>query len=503
MKSKVKTFIISTGIIIFIFLFKTNSTGQPFWEWEAKTPLTDSVSDNINPHLLISYDASEAMMIMVWEKSTDANSSAIYYTNLLNPEEPRVVASEPGVHFTHPKILKLYDSFDFHFYVFYQSDQDGNQDIYYMKYGFDGQFTGPFPFATGESDQEDFVSENQTYFAKSGQERYVVSSVAWTSDGDLVTSNLEKNGDVFSFSDPVVLDTGNCSSPAIVNDQMIYYIREDDNGSFIYVVYEQSPPGNWGEPVLYFDEGNCFNLAEDNVTPQYLTWSADSNGVYRNYIASSWFTFDGNAIGPGQDTPMDPCICTIVIGVEPEQKEFYDFYMAFPYHESGNAEIFMNEGWGGNPEFYNFSQSYTENRNPEFYLGEIYPWNVDCFYVYLIWEEFRNDHWQIFSSKTVMCVGGINENAENESFIKTYPDPFVDQLNIDYTLSAEKGVQIDVINLYGQKVITLFHGKQSAGQQHILWDGRDNSGNEVPPGFYLVRLTEESGFFSARVIKAD
>jgi len=500
MKTKQLFFLNQWVIILLIFLNISESNSQTFGEWETKTPLTDSVSDNVNPHILISYDAGEAMMIMVWEKSQDTNSTAIYYRNLLNPEEPQVVISAPDVHFTHPKILKLYDSFDIHFYLFYQSDEDGNQDIYYMKYGFDGQFTGPFPFATGEFDQEDLVSENHTYFSKSGQERFVISSLAWTSNSDLVTCNLEKNGDIFSFSEPEVLDTGNCADLAIINDEMIYYIREEDGGSFIYVVYKQSPPGTWGEPVIYFDEGNCFNLAEDNVTPQYLTWSADSNGVFRNYMANSFWEYNGYAIGPGNDTPLDPAVCTLVIGVEPEEDIFYDYYMAFPFQENGHDEIFLN-GYGWEPEFLNFSQSNTENRNPDFYLGEIYPWNVDCFYVYLIWEELRNEHWQIFSSKTIMCVGGIDETTEKDDFIKTFPNPFRDELTISYTLPAGDFIRIEVIDIFGRKITGFHPGKQLSGEQQIRWNGRDNSGNEVPSGLYFIRLTSDEISSSNRVLK--
>jgi len=505
MKTRQPFFIFQLGIFFIFFLNIPESNSQPFWEWEAKTPLTDSVSDNINPYLLHLYSDSQGEMVtMVWEKSTDPISTAIYFRNLISTDEPQIVVYNPGVHFTHPKILKIYDSFDFLFYVFYQSDQNGNQDIYYMKYGVDGQFTGPFPFATSEFDENEFEAGNDSYWDRSFNDRFIVSILTWTSNGDLVTCNLEKNGEVFSFSEPEVLDSGNCSSPVIVNDEMIYYIREDETGSFIYYIPTEYPSGNWGEPVLFFNGGNCFNLAEDNVYPSYIAWSADSNAVYRNYIASSWPPYYGYAVGPEQDTPLDPAICTLVIGVEPEALQFNEYYMAFPYQENLNNEIFMNQGYNwGDPEFFNFSQSNTENRNPEFYLGEISSWNVDCFYVYLIWEELRNEHWQILSSKTVMCVGGIDENAEKENFIMTYPNPFIDKVNITYTISAGDYIQINVNDIYGRNIRNLFNGKQCSGQQLINWDGRDNSGNRLPPGLYLISLTTGTQKYSTRILRIN
>jgi hypothetical protein len=497
-----------TGISIyilgfaFILLNPTNLIGQGFYDWGERFPLTDSVSDNMNPHLVLiyNYNSNQEKMNMVWEKSEDASSSAIYYDDLLTPDEPQAIVSEPGVHFTHPKILKV-NGDEFLFYVFYQSDENGNQDIYYIKYGADGMFTGPFPFATNEFDEQEFVTDNEPYFKKSSLDRDVVSSFAWTSGGELFTSDLENNGNVYTFSDPVLIDGATCTNPVVVTNQMIYYIRGDDSGSFIYVVYKQTPQGTWTEPEIYFNEGNCFNLAEDNVTPQFLAWSADSNGVYRSYMANSYWDYNGYALGPGSETPLDPAVCTIVIGVAPEQDQFMDYYMAFPYPENGNEEIFMNEGWGG-VDFLNFSQSNTLNRNPEFFIGESYQYEW-CFYVYLTWEEFRNEHWQIFCSKTIMCYGGLDENIADGSFLYTYPNPFNDEATVSYTLHSDESIKIEVIDIYGRKIKDLFSGKQLSGEQQIQWNGRDTGGNTVPDGIYFIRLSSDKLSACSRLIKVN
>ena len=501
MKTRSSFFIILPGFLLILFLNIYETKSQPFYDWEDKIPLTDSVSDNINPNLRLIYsETGGEMMILTWEKSTDANSTAIYYQNIISDGEPQIVVSDPGVHYTHPYLLEI-SSMDTLFYLFYQSDQAGNLDIYYMKYSDDGQFTGPFPFANETGDEKELKEMYESVFYNSIDGRYVINSLVWTDDGKLMTCDLESDGFQIFFTEPVLLDSGNCSNPIIPYNGFIFYIREDESGRFIYYVTIEYPSGNWGEPVLFFNGANCYNLTQDKLMSTFLAWSADSNAVFRNYIASINPPYDGYALVPEQDTPLDPGISSIVIGVEPGEKFFDLFYMAFPYQDNGNNEIYMNDDWSSEPEFSNFSQSGTDNRNPDFYFGETYPWNFNCFYVYLVWEEFRNEHWQIFSSKTVMCVGGVDENEAKDNFIKSYPNPFKNDLNITYTLPDDDFVKIEVKDLLGRTITELFNGKQTRGEQQILWNGRDDGRNDLPPGFYFIRLTYNNISSSARVLK--
>jgi flagellar hook assembly protein FlgD len=50
-------------------------------------------------------------------------------------------------------------------------------------------------------------------------------------------------------------------------------------------------------------------------------------------------------------------------------------------------------------------------------------------------------------------------------------------------------VSLEIYNALGQKVRTLINETQEAGQYEIVWDGKNNSGNELSSGIYLYRLT--------------
>ncbi len=495
MKTKAFIFILQVGIIFIVFLNINETKGQQFWEWDIKRPLTDSVSDNNNLDMLHQFNGNQEMLNLVWENSPDPSSTAIFYHDLLSTDEPQALVSSPGVHFTHPKLLRI-EGIDFLFYVLYQSDQNGSQDIFYLKYSVDRQFSGPFPFAAGEGDEMGLAIGNDSYYNLSMGNKYIRSVLAWINDGTLLSCNLEENGGAYSFSEPVTIDTGNCSNAVVVNNYMIYYIRNNELGRFIFVVYMEDPA--WSEPYIYFNGGDCYNLSQDKVEPRFLTWSADSNGVYRNFIAESFWMYDGYPVGPESDAPLDPAICTIAIAIEPQPLEFFDYYMAFPYPENGNYEIFMNSLYQFPPVYENFSQSQSESRNPDFYLGENDSSGWWCFYVYLTWEELQNDHWQIFYSRTLMCYGSVDEKEQASNYIKAYPTPFRDEVTVSYTLKSGGSINIELVDLYGRRIRELYNGKQLAGKHEIQWNGK-----EVPPGLYFIHLSSDRISSSTRVLKIN
>jgi hypothetical protein len=170
--------------------------------------------------------------------------------------------------------------------------------------------------------------------------------------------------------------------------------------------------------------------------------------------------------------------------------------MAFPFADSVNQEIFLNP-WG-NSFFADFSQSGSECRNPGFFLGEIDPWNPWCFYVYLVWEELHGGNWQIMSSKTIMCVGGFNETTDKDDFLKSWPNPFREEMNLNYTLSSDELVRVEVFDVFGRKVKEVFSGFQEKGGHLLTWKAK-----EIPAGIYFIRLQSSEFQSSNKVVKLD
>ena len=80
---------------------------------------------------------------------------------------------------------------------------------------------------------------------------------------------------------------------------------------------------------------------------------------------------------------------------------------------------------------------------------------------------------------------GIEDLASQPRSIVTssYPNPFTHQTKFAYTLPQRSDIRIDVFNVLGQRVKTVFDGARDAGTYELIW----KSGN-LPSGTYLVQL---------------
>jgi hypothetical protein len=81
-----------------------------------------------------------------------------------------------------------------------------------------------------------------------------------------------------------------------------------------------------------------------------------------------------------------------------------------------------------------------------------------------------------------------------------YPNPFNPSTTIRYELEKEGRVTLQVYDLLGQRVRTLFDDVQPAGESEIVWDGADNAGRQVPSGVYISVLRSGNSFQSRKMV---
>ncbi len=75
-----------------------------------------------------------------------------------------------------------------------------------------------------------------------------------------------------------------------------------------------------------------------------------------------------------------------------------------------------------------------------------------------------------------------------------YPNPFNQSINIPFSLAKSSDIRLEIYNLKGQHIRTLFSGTKDAGEYNLAWDGKDIKGTMVSPGIYFFRMT--SGDFT-------
>ena len=72
---------------------------------------------------------------------------------------------------------------------------------------------------------------------------------------------------------------------------------------------------------------------------------------------------------------------------------------------------------------------------------------------------------------------------------QNYPNPFNPETTISFDMPANGKARLDIYNVKGQLVKTLFDGVASFGRNSLVWDSTDNGGNAVTSGIYFSRLT--------------
>lgn len=80
------------------------------------------------------------------------------------------------------------------------------------------------------------------------------------------------------------------------------------------------------------------------------------------------------------------------------------------------------------------------------------------------------------------------------------PNPFNPATTLAFTLDQAAAARLEVFNLAGQRVRTLWEGPLAAGRHELRFDGRDDVGRELGSGVYLHRLDVDGRRESGRML---
>ena len=84
--------------------------------------------------------------------------------------------------------------------------------------------------------------------------------------------------------------------------------------------------------------------------------------------------------------------------------------------------------------------------------------------------------------------GARIELPENFQLYQNYPNPFVSGTKIKIDLPVDSDVNIEIYNILGQKVTTLYSGSMNAGSRIVTWDGRGAGGAKCASGVYILAV---------------
>jgi FlgD Ig-like domain len=76
----------------------------------------------------------------------------------------------------------------------------------------------------------------------------------------------------------------------------------------------------------------------------------------------------------------------------------------------------------------------------------------------------------------------------NFALKNNYPNPFNPTTNIEFSLAKSDFASLKVYSITGELVSTLVNGETQAGSHSIIFNGRDDAGNELSSGMYIYEL---------------
>ncbi len=82
---------------------------------------------------------------------------------------------------------------------------------------------------------------------------------------------------------------------------------------------------------------------------------------------------------------------------------------------------------------------------------------------------------------------------ESFALSQNFPNPFNQQTRISFNLASSGEVGLEIFDILGRKIATLFSGRADEGETEVSWDGRSAWGGDVSSGVYYYRLRNAGG----------
>ncbi len=93
-----------------------------------------------------------------------------------------------------------------------------------------------------------------------------------------------------------------------------------------------------------------------------------------------------------------------------------------------------------------------------------------------------------------------NINPVDFEIFPNYPNPFNATTTISFYIKTEQSINVSVYDMLGRKVISLLNNRKPSGFHKMIWNGKNEQGNEQSSGVYIFRIQSETGFKQMKML---
>lgn len=107
-----------------------------------------------------------------------------------------------------------------------------------------------------------------------------------------------------------------------------------------------------------------------------------------------------------------------------------------------------------------------------------------------VWK--RSSAWGFLEVVGGTAVDDDTQEPRTYSLHNNYPNPFNPSTTIKFEMADFTDVTIEIYDILGNKINTLFKGKKAAGSHEIVWNGKNSAGVAVSSGLYFYKMKTKS-----------
>ncbi|HIC39319.1 MAG TPA: T9SS type A sorting domain-containing protein, partial [Candidatus Marinimicrobia bacterium] len=116
-------------------------------------------------------------------------------------------------------------------------------------------------------------------------------------------------------------------------------------------------------------------------------------------------------------------------------------------------------------------------------------------------QDITLDFWMEMSYSGPLAIAGeIGLQPGQFKLFQAYPNPFNPTTTLQYEMGSAGPVSIDVFDVNGRKIRSLYNGIQIPGQHEVRWDAKNDNGRSMSSGVYLFKVNVNGKTHTAKTL---
>jgi hypothetical protein len=110
-------------------------------------------------------------------------------------------------------------------------------------------------------------------------------------------------------------------------------------------------------------------------------------------------------------------------------------------------------------------------------------------YYYVVTACIRANAESRYSAEETVIVTSVQEITDSDiGYLLRFASPCRGNASIMFGLREHCYVRLAIYDVLGAETRTLINGQKNSGTYSIIWNGRDDSGRQLPSGVYFIKL---------------